>query len=68
VQVFRHGAEAAHSIEPERIAQALHDGASWAGVTGRFQFDTKGNLVPRPLVTTIVRHGRFEFLGEAAVR
>jgi branched-chain amino acid transport system substrate-binding protein len=68
VQVFRHGAEAAHSIEPDRIAQALRAGATWVGVTGRFQFDAKGNLVPRPLVTTIVRHGRFEFLSEDATR
>ena len=41
----------AHSAAPEPVAAALHALRGWQGVTGRFSFDTAGDLVDKPIVT-----------------
>jgi branched-chain amino acid transport system substrate-binding protein len=54
----------AHSTVPDSVAKVLHETPAWPGVTETFSFDSKGDATEAPLVTMIVHHGRFEFLGD----
>ena len=57
----------AKSTDPEAVARALHATRGWGGVTGAFTFAPNGDLVARPIVRTVVRGGRFEYLPEATL-
>lgn len=49
----------ARSAVPDDVAAALRALRDWRGVTGTFTFDQHGNIVGRPLVTTVVQGRRF---------
>ncbi len=57
----------AHSTVPDSVARVLHTMRDWRGVTATFGFDSTGNLLQQQLVTMVVQHGGFEFLGDRAV-
>jgi branched-chain amino acid transport system substrate-binding protein len=54
----------AGSTAPDAVARALGGGLSWNGVTGTFAFDEHGDMVSKPITISVVRRGRFEYLGE----
>jgi branched-chain amino acid transport system substrate-binding protein len=54
----------AGSVVPDDIAAALREMRDWRGVTGAFTFDEHGNIVGRPLVTTVVHGRRFVLRSE----
>ena len=49
---------------PDAVARALAAGPAWQGVTSTFAFDAQGDLPGKPVVMSVVRQGRFEFLAE----
>jgi branched-chain amino acid transport system substrate-binding protein len=55
----------AGSIVPDDVARALRDRGGRRGVTGSFSFDDAGDGDP-PIVLTVVRNGRFEYLPSPA--
>jgi branched-chain amino acid transport system substrate-binding protein len=52
---------------PSAIAQALRQPAPYAGVTGRFAFDSTGEPRDKRVVMTVVRGGQFQFVLPAEV-
>lgn len=66
VRVLAHAIREAGTTDPERMAAALHAVHDWPGATGRFSFDRAGNLVGMPILTLVVRGGRFEYLGDTS--
>ena len=67
VRVLAQATEAAGTAAPDAVAMALRGGASVAGVTGPFGFDSKGDVVGKRLVTAVVRGGRFRYHGLGTV-
>lgn len=57
----------AHSTIPDSVALTLHAMRNWRGVTGTFGFDSAGNLLEQQVVTMVVSHGQFDFLGDRVV-
>lgn len=51
----------AGSAVPEDVARALHARKGWRGVTGAFSFDEGGDAA-KPVIFSVVRGGRFEYL------
>ncbi len=49
---------------PADVAAALRALRDWPGVTGRFTFDDKGNLVGREVPKVVVENGVFIYLAE----
>lgn len=68
VRVLAHAMTEARTTDPAKVAAAMHALHDWPGVTGRFSFDRSGNLVGMPIHTVVVRHGRFEYLGDTTTR
>jgi branched-chain amino acid transport system substrate-binding protein len=66
VRLLAHAIQQAHSSVPDDVAAAMHAVRDWPGVTGTFTFDNDGDVVGKHLVKLIVRHGRFEYLPDAA--
>jgi branched-chain amino acid transport system substrate-binding protein len=66
VQLLARAIHQGKSASPKDIARTLHEMPPWKGVTTTFQFDERGDLVGRPIVMSIVRAGRFEYLESAA--
>lgn len=62
VQLLAEGMRRAGSAVPDDVAKALHGLQGWRGVTGVFSFDASGDQASRPVVLSVVRNGRFEFL------
>ena len=63
VQLLAEAMRQARSAEPQRVAAALHDMKPWAGVTGLFDFDERGELKTRAMVLKVVRQGAWTYLG-----
>ena len=63
VRVLADAMKRAGSADPERVAEALHATRDWRGVTGPFTYDAQGDLPGKPIITVVVRGGRFEYLG-----
>jgi branched-chain amino acid transport system substrate-binding protein len=61
VQLLAHAMKQAGSAVPEDVARALHALKAWAGVTGAFSFDERGDAA-KPVIFSVVRGGRFEYL------
>jgi branched-chain amino acid transport system substrate-binding protein len=61
VQLLAHAMKEARSAVPEDVARALHALKDWRGVTGAFSFDEGGNAA-KPVIFSVVRDGRFEYL------
>jgi branched-chain amino acid transport system substrate-binding protein len=53
---------AAKASDPDSISRALHRARGWQAVTGAFTFDSAGSLAERPIITMVVRDGRFEYV------
>jgi branched-chain amino acid transport system substrate-binding protein len=66
VHLLVHAMQQAHSSAPDDVAAAMRAVRDWPGVTGSFSFDNDGDVIGKHLVTLIVRHGRFEYLPDAA--
>jgi branched-chain amino acid transport system substrate-binding protein len=62
VHLLAHAMRQAKSTLPEDIARALREGPAWEGVTGNFAFDERGDIQDKPIILSIVRNGRFEYL------
>jgi branched-chain amino acid transport system substrate-binding protein len=61
VRLLAHAMKQAGSAVPEDVARALHALKDWGGVTGPFSFDEGGDAA-KPVIFSIVRGGRFEYL------
>jgi branched-chain amino acid transport system substrate-binding protein len=64
VQLLATAISRAQSVEPDRIAAALHAMHDWEGVTGRVSFDSAGDLTEKEIVKMVVRDGRFAYLAD----
>ena len=62
VRLLAHAMNQAASPAPAEVAEVLHDQAGWAGVTGTFKFDQKGELVGRNVIKGVVKDGRLVYL------
>ena len=58
-QVLLHGMRTAGTTDGFAISQAIHT-SSHDGITGRLQFDIKGDLLTTQYVVWITRNGKFE--------
>ena len=58
---------AAPTPAPSDVAAALRGLDAWEGVTGPFTFDEQGNLTGRRVAKSVVRNGKFQYLGSSAV-
>jgi branched-chain amino acid transport system substrate-binding protein len=63
LMVLADGMRHAGTTVPAEVARALHS-TTWEGATGPFSFDSAGNRVSTPIVTTVVRGGRFVWLAD----
>jgi branched-chain amino acid transport system substrate-binding protein len=61
LQLLVHAMTSAQSIVPEKVAAALHSTKDWHGVTGRFTYNEKGDLVAKQMTKVMVRDGEFRF-------
>lgn len=61
MQILAHGIRHAQSLDPNRIAEALHSIESWYGVTGPHRFNETGDVMDKPMVLKIVKNGRLAF-------
>lgn len=61
VRLLAHAMKEASSAVPEDVARALHALKGWRGVTGAFSFDEGGDAA-KPVMFSVVRSGRFEYL------
>jgi branched-chain amino acid transport system substrate-binding protein len=66
VQLLGQAIRQAGSARPEEIARAMHAMPPWKGVTATFQFDEHGDVVARPIVMSVVRGEKFEYLESIA--
>jgi branched-chain amino acid transport system substrate-binding protein len=66
VRVLAQAMREAQSIEPDKVAAAMHVLRGFRGVTGAFTFDERGNLVGMPIRKIVVRGGDFHYLPETA--
>ncbi len=66
VRLLVHAMREARSAAPDDVARTLHAARGWEGVTGAFTFAANGELAERPIVKTVVRGGRFEYVGDPA--
>ncbi len=57
----------AKSAAPSRVAETLHQGGAWPGVTGTLTFAGNGDLRISRMVKTTVRGGEFRYLAESLV-
>jgi branched-chain amino acid transport system substrate-binding protein len=64
VRLLAEAMSRARSVAPDDVAAALRAVREWRGVTGTFSFDEHGNIVGRPLVTTVVHDQRFVLRSE----
>lgn len=62
VRLLASAMQQAKSAVPEDVARALHATRDWRGVTGTFSFETNGDTVNKPVILSVVRGGRFEYL------
>jgi branched-chain amino acid transport system substrate-binding protein len=62
VRLLTAGMRKAGSAVPDEVAAALHALDGWRGVTGVFAFDENGDLPEKPILMSVVRGGRFEYL------
>ncbi|HEX7089423.1 MAG TPA: ABC transporter substrate-binding protein [Longimicrobiales bacterium] len=67
LSVLVHAIRKAGTPAPGEVARALRTMRDWEGVTGRFGFDDRGELIEPRLVKVVVRNGRFEYLDEGAL-
>jgi branched-chain amino acid transport system substrate-binding protein len=67
VRLLAHAMRQAKSSVPAEVARALHATRDWQGVTGAFTYNGVGDPVGKPVIKTVVRGGRFEYLGDAAL-
>jgi len=67
LSVLVHAIREAGTPAPGAVARALRSLRDWEGVTGRFGFDDRGELIEPRLVKVVVRNGRFEYLDEGAL-
>lgn len=58
LKLLAHAINQGKSIDPERIAATLHATHDWQGVTGRYDFDARGDTVGKRLVRLVVKDGR----------
>lgn len=65
VQLLAHAMKEARSAVPEDVARVLHALKGWRGVTGEFSFDEGGDSA-KPVIFSVVRGGRFEYLSAPA--
>ncbi len=61
VQLLAHGIRSAQSTDPDAIARGLHGLEEWYGVTGRHDFDEKGEVQHKPMVMKVARNGKLAF-------
>lgn len=55
---------AAGSLAPKKVAERLKESSSLFSLSGPVTFNEKGDVVGKSIVFTIVKSGRFEYLGE----
>jgi len=68
VRVIARAMKQAGSVAPDDVAVALRTLAVNEGVTGTFRFDSHGEMVAKPIVMSIVRDGRFNYLAPVSSR
>jgi branched-chain amino acid transport system substrate-binding protein len=62
VRLIAEAMRRAGSTVPGEVAAALLTQPPWKGVTATFRFDEHGDLAAKPVIMSVVRKGRFEFL------
>ncbi len=68
VKLLAFAIEKAGSTVPEEIANALRAVDGWQGVTGPHWFAENGDVINKPIVTKVVKNGKFHFLKEVPVQ
>jgi branched-chain amino acid transport system substrate-binding protein len=66
VNVIANGLRQAGSTSPAALADAIRRTRGLAGTTGTFSYQENGDVAGRPLVLTVVRGGKFEYLSAGA--
>jgi branched-chain amino acid transport system substrate-binding protein len=62
VRVLAHAMREGKSAVPDDVARFLHAMPPWKGVTATFQFDESGDIVAKPIVMSVVKSARFQYL------
>lgn len=62
VRLLAHAMTQAGSTVPDEVAVALRRLDGWAGITGTFAFDDKGDVIGKAMVKAVVHDGGFAFL------
>jgi len=64
IRVLAHAMMLADSLEPEKVAKALHSVNDWTGVLGNHTYDEQGNNIGMRIIKLIVKNQKFEYIGE----
>src|SRR5262249_11166141 len=64
VRLLAGAMQQAHGAVPDDVARVLQARQGWKGVTATFTFDEHGDMTSKPVIMSVVRGGRFQYLAE----